>query len=191
MPILATLLGVLSWDLEEETGAWRHRRLQPVPRWSHYTARALGLGSLVLLANLIFLTAVLVGGLLLRSGAPDIEMGKVVAIGVLLRLAGAAFTASIPLLALCIWLPTRLPGMGLNLVIALLGCLWSFRTAGTSILGMILPWGWTSQVVGMVLEGRGSMLRAALWAVASTLFFGVVGLLDSLRQSEPRSFGGA
>lgn len=193
MPMLAALMGVLSWELEEEAGAWRHRRLQPIPRWAHFAARALGLGSLVLLANLVFLVTVLVGGLLLRSGglAIDIEMGKAVYITVLFRLAGTSFVASIPLLALWVWLPTRLPGMGLNLVITLLGCLWAFRSASTSVFGMILPWGWMTQVVRMVLEAQGSMLRATLGALATTLIFGMIGLLDSSRLEEPRRVGGA
>lgn len=191
MPMLATLLGVLSWDLEDEAGAWRHRRLQPVPRWAHYAARLLGLGSLVLLANLIFLLSVLAGGLLLRSGAPDIEMGEVAHIRTLLRLAGSTCIASMPLLALWVWLPSRLHGMGLNLGITLFGCLLAFRTASTSMFGMILPWGWISQVVGMVLEAKGSLLWAFWGSMASTLILGFVGLLDASRLAEPLRSGGA
>lgn len=190
LPILATLMGTLSWELEAEAVAWRHRQLQPVPRWAHYASRMLGLGSLVVLANLIFLVAILAGGVLLRSGVPHLQMGAVQP-WVLFRLAGASLAASLPLLAVCIWLPTRLPGMGLNLLATLLGCLWAFRTAGTSFFGMILPWGWISQVVSMVLDGQGSILRAALGAAASTLLFALVGLLDTSWRDEPRSLGGA
>lgn len=190
MPILATLIGTLSWELEEDAGAWRHRRLQPIPQWSHYAARMLGLGSLVLLANLIFLTAVLVGGMLLRSGVPHLQMGEV-QFPVLFRLAGGSLAAALPLLALWTWLPTRLRGIGLNLVITLLGCVLAFRTAGTSMLGALLPWGGTTQVVGMVLEGKGSLPRAAFGAAACVLLLGVVGLLDSFRREESQGFWGS
>jgi ABC-2 type transport system permease protein len=189
-PIMITLSGVLSWDLEEEAGAWKHRRLQPIPRWAHYIARLLGLGSLALLANLIFLATVLAGGLILRSGVPQLQMGEVQP-GLLIRIAGLSFAACMPMLALCVWLPTRISGIGLNLLITAFGCIFAFRAAAVSILGMILPWGWASQVVGMVLEGQGSIPGAALGAAASVVLFGIVGLLDSSMGDEPHGWRGA
>lgn len=188
-PTLVALLGVLGWEMEEEAGAWKLLLLQPVPRYSHYAARALGLGSLVLLANLVFLTAVLLGGLGLRAGVPHLRMGAVNP-GILLKLFAASYLASISIVALFLWLPTRLHGMGINLVITIIGAMFAFRIAGHSLFGMIIPWSGCSQIVGIFMDEKGSLLRVTLEVVASTFLFGGIGLLDTLGRDEPSNSGG-
>jgi ABC-2 type transport system permease protein len=185
MPILVALVCDLSWELELESKTWNLLLAQPVPRRTHFLAKLLSHVSLLLLSQTLLVLLLIPGGYLLR-GHLGWMMGDF-APGVLLRFAGFACLASIPLVAFHTWLSARLPGLGIALLTALGGSWLCSRLAGISSAVQVLPWGMAGQVVAFFDRLNrhipweyfpGALLAAAVLAW--------LGTVDFARSREPK-----
>ena len=185
MPVTATLVAVLSWDQEEEAGAWKHLFLQPVPRATHYLAKLLSHISLLFISQVLFASLLWIGGLILRKNLHYLEMGPALP-GMLLRFALASLLASLPLIGLHTWMSTRMRGVGIGLGIALAGSWLSVQWAEKFLLVGLMPWGVSSQVVKAVQKGFGASWRLYLGGLVCALILMAVGTLDFSRREEQR-----
>lgn len=181
LPISTALVAVLSWEAESEAGTWRHLLLQPLPRWGHFAAKAMGHLSLALLSQVLFALMLFLGGLLLRAGAPGLAMGPARP-GLLLGLTGASLLATLPLVGLHTWLPMRLPGMGLSLSVAMIGTWMAYRLAGRFAVALLLPWCLAVRAVDILVKGQGALWAPCLAALASTAILVTLGSLDFLHR---------
>ncbi len=104
----------------------------------------------------------------------------------LLRLGSGALIASLPICAFHTWLPMRGRGMGLAVIVALLGTWLGFRWGSTMIMGYLLPWGMSCQLVPKVLAQGTFQAASAVGAVLCASLWSVVGFWDFTWRDEPR-----
>jgi len=196
LPLTVALVSELSWDLEEESKAWNHLLIQPVPRHIHYFAKLLSHLSLVFLSQLLLALLLIPAGLILKShlglimggpATPDWFTG-LVPLKVMIQFAGFSLLASIPLVAFHTWLSTRFTGLGIALTTAVVGTWFCVHFASTPLLVKWVPWGMTSQIV--VFFDR--LKRHIPWEffpislLCAAMLMGL-GTLDFSRRKESRS----
>jgi hypothetical protein len=184
MPITVALVALLSWDQEEEAGAWKHLLIQPLPRHQHYLAKLLSHTTLLLLAQAAFTVALLLAGLLLRRHATYLTMGPP-RFDLALRLALASFLAALPLVALHTWLSMRIRGVGVALGTALIGSLLTVLLQTLPWM-RLSPWSLASQGVGLGAFGLKSSGMILVGATAWTALLVALGTLDFSRREEQR-----
>lgn len=196
LPLTVALVSELSWDLEEESKAWNHLLIQPVPRHIHYFAKLLSHLALVFLSQLFMALLLIPEGLILKSHLglimggltqPDWQTG-LIPLKVMIQFAGFSCLASIPLVAFHTWLSTRFTGLGIALTTAVAGTWFCAHLAGTTALVQLIPWGMTGQILTFFDRLKrhipweffpGSLLCAAILMA--------LGILDFSRRKEPRS----
>jgi hypothetical protein len=185
MPVTVALVALLSWDQEEEAGAWKHLLLQPVPRHAHYLAKLLSHTALLLVSQVLFTGGLLLTGILLKRHATYLTMGPV-RLDLALRLGGFSFLAALPLLGLHTWLSTRLRGVGLALGITLAGSLLTVLLLTKVAFARWLPWGLAVFGVPFGANGIGQGWSFLLGSLLGALLLGGLGALDFARRDEPR-----
>ncbi len=177
MPTTVALVSLLSWDQEEEAGAWKHMLLQPVPRSAHFLAKFISHGALLLISQIVFMGGVVLSGILLKH-ASLVEMGQP-RLDLLMRMALFSFLATHPLVGFHTWLSTRWRGLGPALGTALIGSLLTVLLVAKIPLARWMPWGMAAHGVGLGINGihgawwlvLGSQLVAALLIVLGSLDF--------------------
>jgi lantibiotic transport system permease protein len=179
MPILAALVAALSWEMEEDCAAWKHLLLQPINRSAQYVAKLVSHLALLGLAQVLFASLLLLGGLLLRSRVPNLQMGPVHP-ELVVTLTLASLLALLPVVSLHTWLSTRFPGVMSALVTTLGGTWLTLHLAGTTSLVYGSPWFAASQASELVQRSGHLPWIQCLVGVACALTFLVIGYFDFL-----------
>lgn len=183
LPVLVALVAALSWELEEEAGAWRHLLVQPVSRQVHFLVKIVSQVLLVWLGQGVLLGLLVAGGVLLRAQVPLLEMGSSRP-EMLLRLSSESLVAACPLVAFHAWLSMRYPGLGLSLVLAGGGSWLTAHLISQSWVAKILPWGLASGV-SQEFRGAGAPAVGAYgFALLATAIFVSVGLRGFLQRDQ-------
>jgi hypothetical protein len=185
MPITVALVALLSWDQEEEAGAWKHLLLQPVPRRAHYLAKLLSHTALLLLAQVVFTGGLILSGLLLKRHATYLSMGPQ-RLDLALRLGLFSFLATLPLVGLHTWLSTRLRGISLALGTTLAGSLLTVLLLMKTPLARWLPWSLAALGVHFGLNGIRGFGTFLIGALVLTALLMALGTLDFSRREEQR-----
>ncbi len=185
MPITVALVCLLSWEAEEEAGAWKHLLLQPVPRRFHYLAKCMSHAALMLIAQLVLALLVLLASLLISRYLLYLEMGPRKLL-LFTQLSITSFIASLPLVGLHTWLSTRLRGVGSNLTLALVGSLLTVLLAGLRMPVKWSPWALAAAGVRVVFGTHAGMFGLFVSACGLTVLFVVLGTFDFSRREEQR-----
>ena len=185
MPITVALVCLLSWEQEEEAGAWKHLLLQPVPRRFHYLAKCMSHAALLLIAQLVLFLLVLLTSLLISKYCLYLNMGPPKRL-LFTGLGVTSFLASLPLLGLHTWLSTRMRGVGSNLTLALVGSLLTVLLAGLGMPVRWSPWALSGAGVRVVFGTNVGALGLFAAAGALALLLALLGTLDFSRREEQR-----
>jgi len=177
MPVTAALVSELSWEQEREARAWDRLLSQPLPRWSHYFAKAGGHLMLVLASQALLSILLLLEGWILQT-RPGLQMGPLPWL-TWCRLGAFAALGTLSIVAFQTWLSLRFRGIWTGLAAALTGSWVSAHLTATAAWAQFLPWAMATQF-GLVFDRRrplpwvyatGSMLVAAILLALGTLDF--------------------
>ncbi len=170
LPLTVQAMAAISCELERASGGWRALLAQPVSRASLYAAKLIVLEALVLLSAMVFSAGTWLAGLVveLPDSAPP---GRLLAIS-----STGAVTAG-PILALQLWLSTRLRSLFWPIAIVSTG------TVGLLTLAIIeerRPW---SMAVDVLAENRpGPRVLAYVGAAMLAVLFAAIGMRDFARK---------
>ena len=185
MPITVALVCLLSWEAEEEAGAWKHLLLQPVPRRFHYLAKWLSHAALMLIAQLVLALLVMLTSLLISKYLLYLDMGPR-KFSLFAGLGATSFLASLPLLGLHTWLSTRMRGVGSNLTLALVGSLLTVLLAGLQMPVKWSPWALSVAGIRVVFGTDVGAVGLLASACGLALLLVLLGTWDFSRREEQR-----
>ena len=182
MPAAAALVCELSWDQEREARAWNLLLVHPVSRRAHYLVKFLGHLSLLLLAQVLLISMlVLVGGLL--SLAPELLMGKL-PLALLFRFAAYSVLALVAVTAFQTWLAMHFPGLWIALAAAMAGSWLTAHWAGGSALIQFLPWGLAGQLTTVFDRWRPLHWGYAPGSLVAAVVLLLLGVADWVHHCE-------
>lgn len=179
LPLYVTLQSALLAGLEHSERQWKHLLALPVPRSAHYLAKWWTLLALVLLAILVLVLLIPVGGGLMMqlgnplglSGAPPWEF--------LLTRAVAIFAASLFIISLHAWISIRFSSFTIAVATGMSATVAGFLIAQSAKFGHWYPWSMPTQV----LAGAGERIGLiTLVSLAGGVVFLAIGLVDFLRR---------
>ena len=175
MPIAVALVSALSWDLEEKSRGWNHLLVMPAARAMHLLVKMASHLSLALISQVILALLLICGGLILRTYLPSLPMGTV-APSLLFHFMVYSAAASIPIISLHAWFPSRFPSLGSSLGLALTGSWFAFHYSGMKSFICLVPWGLASQVTEISLRAK----LPSEWMYASSVFSAVLIFIFAL-----------
>ena len=151
LPLGLAVLASLTVGLEWTENQWKHLLSLPVPRPILYLAKLLSLSGLVLLGSVVLVLGLAGVGWTLTEFGP-------IPWNSLLELAVRSFLASLPLLALQVWLSSRFRSFALAMGFGLAGIIAGEVASNSSFYWRFVPWTYPSmsfnpalvtQVVGL------------------------------------------
>jgi hypothetical protein len=182
LPLFVTLQSALLAALEHGENQWKHLLALPVPRRVHYLAKQLMLIGMVLIAFLMLLLLIPVGGWLLMLLQPDMGLAGSPPWAKLAETAAACFAASMLIVALQTWIAIRWRSFTVAVAIGMTATVMGFLIGQSARFGHRYPWSMPSQV----LAGQGEYVA---FVVAAGLLGGgavtAIGLFDYLRRESP------
>jgi hypothetical protein len=148
-PILISVEAAGLASLEHAGKHWKQLFALPIPRWSIFAIKMLICGLLTGASFLVFSVGSLGMGLL-NSGLYGLHMASEIPWSLLLRVAGRAYLASWPAIAIQMWLSMRFSGFAIPIGTGLAA---TMATAAVTMFGLAgwwpwsmpgdsLPWGW-------------------------------------------------
>ncbi len=185
MPITVALVCLISWEQEEEAGAWKHLLLQPVSRRAHFLVKLMSHAALLLVAQVVFSCLVFLTSLLISRYLHYLDMGPRRLL-LFTGLGATSMLASLPLIGLHTWFSTRVRGVGMNLTLALVGSLLTALWVGLGGAVRWSPWGLASAGVRLATGGEKSPVWLLATAAGFALLLVVAGTLDFSRREELR-----
>jgi hypothetical protein len=143
-PLLLALLPALLFRPEHRFKTWRHLHAQPTPRWALFLAKA----AYTLLLSAVVLAAI---GLLLWAERTVLGwLNPVVALPFhgqqMAKVLGWLWLASLPLLALYLWIADRINSLAVPVVFGLVGLMLTI-----TLTGQELPQPWRRDLIPWVL----------------------------------------
>jgi hypothetical protein len=152
LPLFVTLQSALLAGLEHRNDQWKNLYALPVPRWSIYAAKQVGVFMLMALGHLALLGSILLGGGLLSILRPSLGFGASIPLDELVHRVVVIYLASWLIMAIHTWVGLRWQ----SFVIALgAGCV--LTVAGVAIIssqwGSFYPWALPGTLVNQMNKG--------------------------------------
>lgn len=179
LPLYVTLQAALLAGLEHGEKQWKHLLALPVPRGSHYLAKWLMLAGMVLLATVVLVTLIPVGGLVLMQLRNPLGIGGAPPWEFLLTRGACIYAASLLIISLHAWISIRWSSFTVAVAIGMSATVAGFLIAQSQRFGHLYPWSMPMQV----LAGNGERISFVVTAgLCGGFIVLLAGLWDFLRR---------
>jgi len=179
LPLYVTLQSALLAGLEHNDRQWKHLLALPLPRSAHYLAKWWTLLALVLIATVVLVLLISVGGGLIMQLGNPLGLSGVPPWEFLLTRAAAIFGASILIISLHAWISIRFSSFTIAVATGMSATVAGFLIAQSARFGHWYPWSMPTQV----LAGDGERIGlVVLTGLVGGVVFLAIGLFDFLRR---------
>lgn len=180
LPMFVALQSAFLAMLEHGNRQWKHLLALPVPRRNHYLAKGLALAGILLLASMMLVVLVPLGGWFLQFARPELNLAGSPPWGTLVVRVSAIIAAAGIMSALQLWLALRFPNFAVVVGIGMAATVAGFLIGQSQRFGPFFPWSMPLNTLG----GDGErMYWIAIAGIAGGLLVGAIGLLDLLRRN--------
>ncbi len=162
-----TILTSFMASVEDETNAWKQLMALPVSKMSVYLAKFTVLAGLILLSSLFLLFFSLAYGVFL-------DLGNQIPYQELLKYSFYPYFASLPILALQLWIATVSQNQGIPITAGILGVIFAYLA---SVLPDWMIWKWPS----LMNEWNEPLINVLLGVAVGCLLY-IAGMLDFTRR---------
>lgn len=179
LPLFVTLQSALLAGLEHGERQWKHLLALPLPRATHYFAKAIALLAMVAGATAALFLMIPLGAWVVSHTQPAYGIAGAPPWAMMAKLAAALFAASCLIAAMHTWFAIRWRSFTVAVSIGMTATVMGFLIAQSPRFGPWYPWSMPVQV----LAGHGVLLERMVWmgllgGLAVTLF----GLWDFNRR---------
>ncbi|MCC8364554.1 ABC transporter permease [Lysobacter sp. A6] len=166
LPLFVTLQAALLAGLDHGPQRWKHLLALPLPRSSHYFAKALALAAMVAAATMSMVVLVPVGGWVLSILQPKFGIAGPAPWAMLVERSLAATAAAMLIVALHTWAALRWRSFTVAVSIGMTATVAGFLVGQSARFGRFYPW-------SLPLQVHAADGRFTTWAVAAGLAGGV------------------
>ncbi|KAA0256277.1 MAG: hypothetical protein EDX89_02515 [Acidobacteria bacterium] len=178
LPLLVSLQASLLYGVEHASQSSRHLLALPVARPAFFAAKAVVASGLLLLATALLAAFVLAGGSVLVLLRPELG-GASLPLGMLARKALLVFLASLPMLALHLWIAGRTSSFTASMGSGVAATVVGFVLLNSDRWAGVYPWTLPAKVLRAGGEG---LPAAALLAAAAGLALFAAAAADVSRR---------
>jgi hypothetical protein len=163
-----TIIASMITNMEHQTNAWKQTLALPVSRFTIITSKFVMAAILLLCSTTMLVIGTIILGLCLGMPASDIPYSK------LLTVIYFSYMASMPFIALQVWLSATVSNQAIPLTVGIIGMILSLFA---NLVGDWMPWGWPN-----LRNEWGEPLYSVAAGIALGLLLYIGGLFHFIRK---------
>jgi len=171
LPMIVAILSALMANTDHPPKAWKMLFALPFPRSAIFAGKWFGLAGLVLISNLVFTLANLVGGILIHYLRPDAGLEFPIPVGEALFAMFISWLLSLLMISIHLWISLRWSSFLVSIILGFSATVSNLFLIASYLYGKsaISPWAMPVQVYG---DWQSSMPAALLGALLVSLLAG-------------------
>jgi len=150
LPMVVAIISALVAHTDHQTKAWKMLLALPISRQAAFGGKWIVLAGMLLLSNMVFMAANLMGGVLVNLLRPELGMGLPIPLGEALSVTLISWALSLLMVSIHLWISLRWPGFLASLTLGFIATVSNLFLIGSYLYGRVSlsPWAMPVQIYG-------------------------------------------